>query len=474
MKNKSVLFSIISGFFVLLPILVANRLYVDDIGRTTHGYLSWDDNGRPLTSLIMKLVTTSSSMIDVSPLPQLLGMIVFCAVIDFTAKRLGVDSGLNRITIVAATVSTPIIFENLSYKFDALTMLLSASTFMVAPLITIRRKIYDVVVKSLLIVAGLSMYQANMPFYVISSICFFISLQKISTQTSINETIKNIISLLIGYFIYSAVIVKIYVTGNYSLEHSKLLGIDDLGRVFDTIIFYIKMLGLYYNGVELYSLIALLIIAVASLLFNFRASNDGALKSLCGIIKIIAIPLAFFSVLLPISLLKYPVLHPRVLMPFCGVVFLLCYLSLSLSGLLKKSSMLVLISIIFPAYVFSFIYGNALAEQNKFEEVLTSSIYNDLSRAKNQPNDKIFFGGNPLKSPVVQRIEKEKPLISELIYPTFKPQWMFANMYLNRYGIGGRYSDLNEVKGGVHSDPVISAFAYDIYKVNEGLFIKLK
>ncbi|EKK5435988.1 glucosyltransferase domain-containing protein, partial [Enterobacter hormaechei] len=219
MKNKSLFLSIVSGLIVLLPILIANRLYVDDIGRATHGYLSWDDNGRPLASLIMKLVTTNSSMIDVSPLPQLLGVILFCAAIHLLSSRIGIDNKFDRVLIAAATVSTPIILENLSYKFDALTMMLSAICFMIAPVLSFKIKPYDYFVKIALVVSGLSMYQVNIAFYVIASLCIFISIQNHKPDHAIKNAIINAVCLVAGYIIYSQIIVKIYVTGAYSLEH---------------------------------------------------------------------------------------------------------------------------------------------------------------------------------------------------------------------------------------------------------------
>ncbi|HFN3851164.1 glucosyltransferase domain-containing protein [Escherichia coli] len=474
MKNRSLFLSIMSGLIILLPILMANRLYVDDIGRATHGYLSWDDNGRPLTSLIMKLITTNSSMIDVSPLPQLLGIILFCAAIHLFANRVGIDNEFDRVLIVAATVSTPIILENLSYRFDTLTMMLSAICFMIAPVLSFKIKPYDYVVKIALVVSGLSMYQVNISFYVIASLCIFISIQNHKPDTAIKNAIINAVCLVAGYIIYSLIIVKIYVTGAYSLEHSKIIELSDINRAYDTILYYIKMIGLYYNGFELYCLIALMLIAFIPLLCNFKVIALSRFHLACGITCLAAIPLALASVLIPISLLKYPVLHPRVLMPFSGFIFFLSFLALADNVLLKKASRVLLVAIIFPAYVFSFIYGNALSTQTKYEEIITSSIYSDLGKIDYKANDSLFFSGKPLKSPVVLRTEKEKPFISELLYPTYKPKWMFANMNLNRYGVGGRYYALDGDSAGFPSERVISSFNYDIYKVDRGFLINLK
>lgn len=112
--------------------------------------------------------------------------------------------------------------------------------------------------------------------------------------------------------------------------------------------------------------------------------------------------------------------------------------------------------------------------QTKYEDIITSSIYSDLGKIDYKATDNLLFSGKQLKSPVVLRIEKEKPFISELIYPTYKPKWMFANMNLNRYGVGGRYSALDGDSPGFHSERVVSSFNYDIYKVDGGFLIDLK
>lgn len=59
--------------------------------------------------------------------------------------------------------------------------------------------------------------------------------------------------------------------------------------------------------------------------------------------------------------------------------------------------------------MFSFIYGNALLTQTKYEDIITSSIYSDLGKIDYKATDNLLFSGKQLKSPVVLRIEKEKP-----------------------------------------------------------------
>src|SRR5579871_5714427 len=53
---------------LLLPILRADRLYNDDLKRALFGHTSWDSNGRPLTTLLMKLLQCyDHALVDISP-----------------------------------------------------------------------------------------------------------------------------------------------------------------------------------------------------------------------------------------------------------------------------------------------------------------------------------------------------------------------------------------------------------------------
>ena len=57
---------------VLVPILRANRYYNDDLKRALIGRTGWDSNGRPLTTLLMKLLQFyDHALIDISPLTQI-------------------------------------------------------------------------------------------------------------------------------------------------------------------------------------------------------------------------------------------------------------------------------------------------------------------------------------------------------------------------------------------------------------------
>lgn len=59
----------------VMPILSANVLYIDDMGRSMYGYSGWDNNARPLASLVMQMLAGGTPLQNIYPLPQILGAI---------------------------------------------------------------------------------------------------------------------------------------------------------------------------------------------------------------------------------------------------------------------------------------------------------------------------------------------------------------------------------------------------------------
>ena len=60
------------GLLYVLPILLADRYYQDDLARSLYGATGWAGDGRPLTEWLMELLAGgSSTIVDLSPLPML-------------------------------------------------------------------------------------------------------------------------------------------------------------------------------------------------------------------------------------------------------------------------------------------------------------------------------------------------------------------------------------------------------------------
>lgn len=73
-RPAAVLFAIL--LVALLPLLLADFHYLDDLGRAAIGYRRWDEFGRYLSEYGSVLVHAGTHLTDISPIPQLLAMFI--------------------------------------------------------------------------------------------------------------------------------------------------------------------------------------------------------------------------------------------------------------------------------------------------------------------------------------------------------------------------------------------------------------
>ncbi len=78
MSHRNKLFAFLMGMSLLyvLPVILADRPYIDDLGRSVLGYTWWGLNGRPLSDVVMIALSMGHPILDLSPLPLLLGITI--------------------------------------------------------------------------------------------------------------------------------------------------------------------------------------------------------------------------------------------------------------------------------------------------------------------------------------------------------------------------------------------------------------
>ena len=113
----------------VLPIIWADRYYYDDLARAFMGEAGWNGDGRPLTELLMKVLCGGMPLVDISPLPLLLGIGILAYVLALYAQRnMGENTPLfPQICGLFFAIMNPFLLSNLSYKFDVLSMLMALS-----------------------------------------------------------------------------------------------------------------------------------------------------------------------------------------------------------------------------------------------------------------------------------------------------------------------------------------------------------
>lgn len=446
-------FFVIFGLVLLfmLPIILTNRSYMDDLGRSIDGYTNWLSNVRPLTELVMIVFSFSGRAIDIAPLTHLaaIGLLSFAAYIyvEYLTPKLG--KAWLAIACAMPLVVHLHLLDNYSYKFDVLSMSLA---IVLAILISIPWKMkYEFLVRVVASICILSLYQSamNLMITLVISSSLIIFLKDKDAKSAFFFLVRNAIAIVIGYLIYHFAFAAHMVSDNYSLRHSALIALD--------INFFYEL----FKNIDLSLRASLLVLepvngvaTISGLVFGFIASvvlaikGNGEKQTVYTIImRIILAFSVLFAVLFigGINLaLETPVWAARVFIGFGAaislvvLVFVLFMQSLNAHGIASAFFRVVAIIIAFcvawPTYTTSFAYGSARVAQTNIENSVFGLLVADLHNMKS--NKIATIGIGPQSAALSSALIANPFLHRILLVPTHHHD-IWSGQMLKYYGFTG-------------------------------------
>lgn len=114
----------IALIFFVLPIIIANQYYADDIGRSSGGYRMWLVDGRPFAEFIMTFFNLSETMSDLAPLPLIASCLLLSATL-FLYRDKFLGKGFCAFIVSLSFIANPALTSLFSYRFDVLTFTFS-------------------------------------------------------------------------------------------------------------------------------------------------------------------------------------------------------------------------------------------------------------------------------------------------------------------------------------------------------------
>lgn len=440
--DRSVFVILLSLYFlVLYPILRAGRFYNDDLKRALFGRTGWDSNGRPLTTFVMKLTQDyDHALVDISPLTQFAAIGILAWIGVLMARRYAIRSPWLAALVAFPLGAQPFFMENLSYKFDALSMGL-AMLLALLPVMTRGRTRRDWWLGVLSIFASLNFYQAA-----INALLVFALAELVLAQLD-GRTPREILAQLrwralqigMAMLIYE-LIVGIHIH-NWVQAHAQMIHhLRDLGVVKTNFVDFYAFIGgsfnvhwwMYFGPVL--GLLGLIPVVIGIRYAIQRRPSQSVGASVALFAASLLVPLvALACVLGPMLLLVDPLIMPRVLM---GVGALLSAGLVVMQAALRRwhrsTNWGLAVAWMFAVgmCVFASAYGNAAAEQKSYEERIAARIASDLAelRATRVINSYLIDGADGL-SPMTTHVAEQFPLMHALILPYMTADDVFNSHY---------------------------------------------
>lgn len=433
----------INRYFIIIlvlvaPIILANIYYIDDIGRSTLGYRLWLEDGRPLSDLFMSILMFSGTMVDISPAP----LIVACAMLSWVFYRFNSEffnSKKELFLIPLSFLINPFIVEVLSYKFDSLTILLSAVLSFIF-LFTLSKNHYiDTLVKVILVIGVMCLYQASINI-ILNFICllFFYDIYKLrSPYEIIKLSFYRIISVFLGVFVYMKMILPLTLKSEHSDNHPRISS-DLINTIMGNLTSYYSYVEgvILPNGMGKLILPILIIISfISASILSFRYFKNhknklGLFVFVISLLIVFATPVATIGSLLP---LDKPIVGFSRLYMGIGAYFLFIIVIITLACKESKFPSLVILPLYIYMVIFTCAYANSSKHQFAIDKQITSSIKEDTKEFDYNTNY-IIFNGEPPRSSILLNSTKNFPLLNSLVVSYFG-NWTWAYHYMGLNGL---------------------------------------
>jgi hypothetical protein len=460
-----------------LPIFLFGGYYIDDLIRSIQGNTDWIYNGRLFSEYLMKSLYFGNKMVDISPLPQLIAVGLTAITIALLANKYCKSNIYLGVLIFLPLWISPFYLQNISYKYDAGLMAMSTLSA-IAPFIFIANGNYKLFVfSSASVFSTLNFYQPAINIFSIFIVIDFLYLaNKGNYDNALKRTFIFVAALLVANIVYTLTISRIFVQGDYSLNHSEAATLKDLiPTLLQNVNSFYSLIRMSLPKSFLVVLIPSVLIFLFTLILMLVKKKNGSLlkKSIINIAIASSPIIILFFIIGPMLVLKNPTLAPRTLVGFSA---LLCSLFFLTSWIPNKYKSLAFLTIILPTvYMFeiSFAYYNAMRNQNRYEEIIISNIAYDLKSSDTIDKNQILFNGRVKLSPENRLAVETYPLLDLLIPRNLNFSEFWGAIQLKHYDIHLDYTKPNTLKENeleICNHPIIKkGIYYNIYDSDLGI-----
>ncbi|HAU8087732.1 TPA: hypothetical protein IG090_003485 [Escherichia coli] len=419
-----------AGLLYILPLILSSVDYTDDIGRSVSGY-GWGIDGRFMSTLIMQMLSFNQWIAPISPYTQILAAVITCLTGIISVKAIyKKEECVYFLSLILLT--SPFYLENLSYKFDSLSMALSI-LLSVFPLLFIEKS-YFIPISVASLTLSLAMYQTSAMVYFSIVLCYFIYReQELSFSEFVKVSSSAFVSFLLSFLIYSSILKC--VAGD--VARSEFLSLD--GAFINTILFrthaYYDFYSYLLNSGYSLAFLPFAIVVIYSYFSNLIFGNESIIR------RILLYPLFTLMLLvltmLPNIVLEEPWYTARTMIAFPFLIFGLSVICV------KHAHKLVVFTSIFILYIYGYsisaVYSNVLKDNDKYDDFITTSITEAIiSNSESGTNNVIIIGRSeyPQKT---RNLYQVYPILYKLapLYSTQDWSWGVRNL--------SRYTSLNYV-----------------------------
>lgn len=483
--NKVFVLLFVFSIFYVLPVILFNTCFNDDLGITLYGTTGLNGDGRPLGQFLCNFLSGGGVVADIGPLPLLCAMLILSYALVLYAKENICFSEANICVpfVLLLILTNPLSMSILFYRTGSFVMITALSIpfllFSFNDEIAVWKMAIGAFVSGMAI---MSLYQPAFGMCLVL-VCINIVLWLLYDKNRIRNDIMRLIGLFLGAVVYMALIMPHYIdpTGwrheaSQTIEGVNLLALKTfLLNIWNSTFYVID----YLKGLSTVSKIFwVLFVVVAwgtSLYLGYIRTKDNKKKCVMTIL-VLGIAPCIIAVIsyVPLAVLNSLGIKCRLFISFSGV---LLYFGIFMIALSKRNRMLA--TIILAGYLLGqfscmYSYANTVKNEAEYEKYLAYSIAHDIEtiNAENEYHAFSFSGVVP-QSRKYELIKEKYPFYDEIVPSYFYNDiWIGAAWIFPYLPENINNTQLNEEDQAVvdNKDPFLSNSTYSCY-VNEDKII---
>lgn len=415
-----------TAIIYVLPIMLANVNYVDDMGRAVYGY-GWDNDGRIFTNLFTFLLSFGNGVVSVFPFSLILSAIILSIsgmIISYVV--IGLESKLQRVSSLIF-ITSPFMLENLAYRFDSLPMSLSVM-FAVLPYLVKDKKLF-IASSIICLTLTFGLYQTSAMIYLGIALCLMIR-DSAKGERCINFQLIGftVFSFLVAYSIYSYILYFFDIT----VPRAVLLPLDmsSVTVITQRLSSYLGIYKLLWNDGYMAAILPVLLLASISLASMF-ISKIHAVNILMIVIYITGL---YLLVMLPNLLIVTAWITPRTFVCFPLLIFSLIVIisqcRYHLNDTITTLSVILLISF---SFVISSMFGSTLKINDDYAKYIAQNASNDITNNEIKERYKVIISGERPVAKNSANILRGFDIIKFLSPTYMKQHWRWGIYDLGRY-----------------------------------------
>lgn len=447
LEKKSALIIVIMSFIYIIPLLLSNNLYADDIWRVWSGYPGFLENGRFMSEALMFLISSGYGVFDSFPIPQLIASFIYWWSGYVLSKKISPSKDeFWHILIGSSLLISPFTISQISFRFDAITMSISVLCVTYS-YIYLKENIQSYLLALSLIIISLGFYQPSIIIaFSLPFVEIIIKKERFEFKKDLKKITKFTLIVFSAFVFYKKIILAILPTGQYTEDHSGMLPIslDSIQIIKESFSSINKIFKDLISSSDGYVYVAILLFPVLFIAYASIKKMEGIGTISIKLLSILAIACTLY---LPIALLKSPIIEPRVISSGCLFIFLF----LSAVSNINKFNIGKLISfiVILHFFIMMAMYSNTLKLTNNENESFNSSLATSLENSGWVDGDALYFSGRLKHTQPVIRFFEKFPFYKRII------QYYYVDSYVLGY-FSSNINGLNIIRDGDYYIPTVS------------------